>query len=370
MACVTGAQRMATFRQRDGRWQAIIRRVDLKATKTFDRLTDAKVWARGKERAADLGDAGMEKMAGTIKPVIEKYEAEVWPEKRWGRSKANELDVLKRDVGPWTFDTFTKSRIVGYVRKLDLEPSGRGTRLSYLREVLRSAKDLWDYPMDRPLKEIDAAIAAARRQKIIGKSNERDRRPTEDEIARIIAYGDAMERNVVDLSAVVRVLAIVPFRMSELLRIQWPDLIPERRSVIIRGRKHPDFRVKERNDQEVPLIAFGGFDTYALIADRPSYFDSPFPYKGNSVSMAFIMACLRLQIEDLHLHDLRGHAISTLFEADIPIPQVALMSGHRDWKVLARVYARIRPESVHRTIARAQGIPSRTPPGTGDDDSS
>jgi hypothetical protein len=32
---------MATFRQRDGRSQAIIRPVDLKATKTFDRKIDA-----------------------------------------------------------------------------------------------------------------------------------------------------------------------------------------------------------------------------------------------------------------------------------------------------------------------------------------
>jgi hypothetical protein len=48
---------MATFRQRDGRSQAIIRRVDLKATKTFYRKIDAVTWARAQERAADMGEA-------------------------------------------------------------------------------------------------------------------------------------------------------------------------------------------------------------------------------------------------------------------------------------------------------------------------
>lgn len=79
---------MATFRQRGGRWQAIIRRVDLKASKSFDRLVDAKSWARALERDADLGGTMPGKMAGTLKPVIERYEREMWPTKRWGDPRA------------------------------------------------------------------------------------------------------------------------------------------------------------------------------------------------------------------------------------------------------------------------------------------
>ena len=48
---------MATFRQRGGRWQAIIRRVDLKASKSFDRKVDAVAWARAREREAEIGRA-------------------------------------------------------------------------------------------------------------------------------------------------------------------------------------------------------------------------------------------------------------------------------------------------------------------------
>jgi len=90
---------VATFRQRDGRWQAIIRRVDLKATKTFDRKADAQAWARAREREADLAEVAPAKVLGTLGPLIDRYEKEVWPVRRWGLNKANELKTLRADLG-------------------------------------------------------------------------------------------------------------------------------------------------------------------------------------------------------------------------------------------------------------------------------
>jgi integrase len=140
--------------------------------------------------------------------------------------------------------------------------------------------------------------------------------------------------------------------MGELIGIQWDDLDEKRRTVILRGRKHPDRRIKEASVEEVPLIAFGDVDTFALISGRPRYQPSPFPYKAASVTAAFAMAALRCGVVDLHLHDLRAHALSSLLEAGVPIPQVALISGHRNWKVLQRNYSRLDPASVHDAIKR------------------
>jgi integrase len=338
---------MATFRQRGGRWQAIIRRVDLKATKSFDRLADAKSWARAKERDADLGHMPG-KMSGTLASLIDRYERELWPEKRWGANKDYELTVLKRDLGTRPLDAFTQSQLLAYVRGLEVSPSTAANRLSYLKEVLRAAKDLWGFTV--PLQAVQDAITAGRRHGVLGKSQSRERRPTAEELAAIIDYSKDRE-GTIDLGVVVRILSVMPLRLGELLRIGWADEIRDRRSVILRGRKHPDVREKEKQ-QEVPLIEFRGVDTYDLVFGRPRYMESPFPYKPNSVSMAFIMACKELGIKDLHLHDLRAHAISTLLEAGMPIPQVALLSGHRNWKILARHYARIDPASVHDTLKR------------------
>jgi integrase len=309
---------MATFRQREGRWQAIIRRVDLRASKTFARLIDAKTWARALERDADLGKTMPGKMLGTLEAVIDRYEKDVWKSKRWGPSKTHELSVLRRDLGNRPLSALSQSTLLTYLRGLKITGGGIASRLSYLREVLKTARDLWDLRV------------------------------------AIIAFAESQERAMIDLAAIVRVLSVIPLRVGELVGIEWSDLNRERRTAILRSRKHPDIRVREMNDQEVPLIAFGGVDTFALVADRPGYLPSPFPYKVSSVSAAFHFAALRCQIVDLHLHDLRAHALSSLLEAGVPIPQVALISGHKNWKTLAKHYARIDPVTVHEAVTRAQ----------------
>ena len=356
---------MATFRQRGGRWQAIIRRVDLKATRTFDRLVDARSWARAKERDADLGHLPG-RMDGTLRRLIERYEKELWGEKRWGANKAYELSVLKRDLGARALDTFTAAGLLKYARDLGVSPSTAANRLSYLKEVLRAARDLWGLAV--PLDAIDEAIRSGHRHGVLGKSNARDRRPTAEEIEAILSFAADREGQI-DLAAVVRVLSVMPLRLSELLGIAWEDEVAEQRSVILRGRKHPDVREKEK-PQTVPLIAFGGIDTFALVFDRRRYMDAPFPYRAPSVSAAFTDTALRLGIKDLHLHDLRAHAISALLEAGMPIPQVALLSGHRTWKILQRNYARIGPQSVHDTLTRLSGAgtPAPIPPRKDGDD--
>jgi len=203
-----------------------------------------------------------------------------------------------------------------------------------------------------PLDQLEGAIAVCRQQQLAGRSLVRTRRPTQDELDRIIAAADDRPQAQIDLGAVVRVLSVLPLRLGELMGIQWDDIDRERRTVVLRQRKHPDRRVKESSVDVVPLINFRGVDTFDLVAGRPRYMGSPFPYKTTSVTSAFADTVMRLGIQDLHLHDLRAHALSSLLEAEVPIPQVALISGHRNWKVLARVYARIDPASVHDTIRR------------------
>ena len=61
---------------------------------------------------------------------------------------------------------------------------------------------------------------------------------------------------------------------------------------------------------------------------------------------AFTRTCRDLKIEDLHFHDLRHEGASRLFEAGFSIQQVALVTGHRDWKMLRR-YTHLKPETLH-----------------------
>ena len=59
--------------------------------------------------------------------------------------------------------------------------------------------------------------------------------------------------------------------------------------------------------------------------------------------------CRRASIEDLHFHDLRHEAISRYFERGLSVPEVALISGHRDYRMLFR-YTHLRPEDVAKKL--------------------
>nr|WP_313633242.1 tyrosine-type recombinase/integrase [Brevundimonas naejangsanensis] len=71
-----------------------------------------------------------------------------------------------------------------------------------------------------------------------------------------------------------------------------------------------------------------------------------FPFNHRSAGTAFTRACKALGIADLHFHDLRYEGTSRLFEAGFQIQQVALVTGHKDWKMLRR-YTHLRPEALH-----------------------
>jgi integrase len=53
----------------------------------------------------------------------------------------------------------------------------------------------------------------------------------------------------------------------------------------------------------------------------------------------------RGKIADLRFHDLRHEAISRFFEMGLTIPEVSLISGHKDSRMLFR-YTHLRPEAV------------------------
>ncbi len=59
--------------------------------------------------------------------------------------------------------------------------------------------------------------------------------------------------------------------------------------------------------------------------------------------------CRRAVIDDLHFHDLRHEAISRFFEKGLSVPEVALISGHRDYRMLFR-YTHLRAEDVAKKL--------------------
>ena len=75
---------------------------------------------------------------------------------------------------------------------------------------------------------------------------------------------------------------------------------------------------------------------------------------ANAVRLAWERLRVRAGLPDLRLHDLRHEAVSRFFEYGLSVLEVALISGHRDPRMLSR-YTHLRPENVAEKLARIAG---------------
>jgi integrase len=175
---------------------------------------------------------------------------------------------------------------------------------------------------------------------LIGGGGKRERRPTEDELQRLVAHLHAQHGPV--YADVVRFAVLTAMRRGEIVRLRWADVDATKRLVLVRDRKHP--RRKLGNDEWIPLLG----DAWPLLQRQPrGDGELIFPLHKQTLSKYFRWACQALAIPDLHFHDLRHDGTSRLFEAGYQVQQVALVTGHKDWRHLRR-YTNLRPEDLHR----------------------
>lgn len=199
---------------------------------------------------------------------------------------------------------------------------------------------------------LDMARLALKRIGLVGKGMERDRRPSEDELTRLIDYFEGNPRQTIPMASVIRFAIATAMRQEEIFRVTWGDYSARTKMLTIRDRKDP--REKVGNDQRIPLLKVSGYDPIEIIdtmgTPRSNGAVRIFPYNHRSAGSAFTRACKDLSIVDLHFHDLRHEGTSLLFEAGFQIPQVALVTGHKAWKMLRR-YTHLRPEPLHAASA-------------------
>ncbi len=349
---------MATLtRLPSGRWRVQVRRKQSYVSQTFVRHEDARKWAIAAERRIDLGEAPLKRSKADPKTLAHLVDLHVDDMREVGkaprRSKQFTLDALKAKLGHVKHKDLTRERLIQFGKERAKEGAGPVTLsadFGYLKLMLTHAAAV--HGVDVKVEPVNLARVALKRLGLIGKSRQRDRRPTAEEIKRLLDYFDNNRYLLIPMGRIVRFALASAMRQEEICRIRWSDVDAVQRVVLVRDRKDP--REKDGNDQRVPLLNLAGFDALRLIRVQRKYHprgDLIFPYNSRSVGTAFRRACRELKIENLHFHDLRHEATSRLFEAGLRIEQVALVTGHRDWKMLKR-YTHLRPEHLYRDRAK------------------
>lgn len=330
---------MASIIQINGKWRAQIRRKGHKTlTKTHPTKAAALLWVRRVENDLDAGrPVGDSYTVGGLIEVYRRLREAARPI----LDTSNEhymLKALVKHLGKIEADKLNTEDLVAYCQARRDEGAGPYTLnmdLSKLSTALRyaaSAKRLLlpdSVGLARPL---------LKHLGMIGGGGKRERRPTEDELERILEHLENGRGHI--YAEAVRFSVATAMRRGEVCRLLWSDVDEAKRLVLIRDRKDP--RKKAGNDQWVPLLPAA----WAIVQRQPKG-ERIFPIEPGTLSKYFTEACRALSIPDLHLHDLRHEGTSALFEDGYPIEQVAVVTGHKDWRNLRR-YTQIKPEALHR----------------------
>lgn len=333
---------MASIIQVGGKWRAQIRRKGFPhQTQTFDTKILAQKWARRVEQEIDHGRAGqLAPSHVTVGDLIDRYEREIGPVKPFGRNKAATLKLINAGLGKESIATLTPERIVRYITE-DRKVQGvtAAIDLTYLKGVLRVARALWKVGVVPGV--VEDAREILKYMGLASRSNERDRRPTADELNKLRKWFAARSETLT-VDHIDFILSSCFRPPSEVTRLRWEDLNENDKTILIRDRKDP--RKKIGNNQTVPLLG----DSFAIVQRQPRTGEYIFPVNGKSWSSLFPRACRELGIVGLVLYDLRHEAISRLVESGkYTIPEMMLVTGHKEPKQLMR-YTQLRAKDLHR----------------------
>jgi integrase len=317
--------------------------------KSFSKKELAKTWGKIKKDAIELDGVIKKDKVVTIGELLNMYfeDVDLWT--ATGRTKRYVIKFLiDCDISKIMSNELKSSDLIDHCRLR----RGSGAMpvtiyhdIAYLRSVMKTAMPVFNISANWQIFE--EAIPILIEMKLVGKSQKRTRRPTEDELDKLrvalaartsfrpngdvrIPYIDILEFSI-----------LTCMRIGEVCKITWADLNKEHKTVIVRDRKDP--RKKEGNHMIVPLLA-GSFD---IAIKQPEIDERIFPFNSRSVTAGFQRERNKLGITDLRYHDLRREGASRLFEKGYTIEEVAQVTGHRNLNVLWQVYTQLFPHKLH-----------------------
>jgi integrase len=341
---------MASFQQLpSGNWRVLIRAKGHKTiSSTFSSEKLAKAFAKEKGRQLEEIKATGRTAApkgSTLGHYIDDYLDYIQPGRTLQRSALFIYKALKDRFGKIGIERLSKSHLDAFIetrKKEGVQGQTIAGDLSLLSTVLRYCYDVKHLDVDPDMSD-KARKSLKTSHKLRIKSREVECVPTQSEIDAIIGVFGTKKRQQIDMPKVIRFGLYTSMRQSEICRIRIEDLSYENKTVIIRDRKHPD--EKMGNDETVPLLPSAWEVVESFIGNRTS--GPIFPYNPKSVSVAFSRARAEAGVaRPVRFHDLRHKAITDFFGIGLSVPQVALMSGHRDWQTLKR-YTHIKASDVH-----------------------
>lgn len=166
-------------------WRVQIRGKGSYVSETFRRYRDAEEWALAAERRIDLGETPPQR--GRVDPT----------------TLAHLIDLHIEDMEE--VNQATRKRAIQFGRERAREGAGPvtiGMDIGYLKLVVSHAAAVHGIPIQ--VEPINLARIALKRLGLIAKVRERDRRPTQSELDRLVEYFESNPRQIIPMGRIIR----------------------------------------------------------------------------------------------------------------------------------------------------------------------
>ena len=326
---------MATVRRRNGKWQVQVRRQNLPAlSKTFILKSDAESWGRQQEVNFDRNILPTAKENLVFEDLLRRYLDEVTVKKRGARvEKARIMAILRHPISQLCLDKLTPEMVASYrnQRLNQVQPASVRRELTILSHVMETAKSEWG------VKSLENPFKAVKRPP---DSRPRDRRLVTDEYAQL-SDGLASCRNPL-VKAVFLFALATGMRRGEILDLCWSHINWTARTAQLDMTKNGEKRIVPLSPAALIVLQ----DLLPVGCDpNKTTEERIFPISANGFRLAWERAKKRAGISDLRFHDMRHEAVSRFFEMGLNVPEVRLISGHKDVRMLFR-YVNLKAENV------------------------
>lgn len=324
---------MASIRRHGSKWQVQIRRKGHRAfSKSFVVREDALKWARKQETLLDRGELEIPLLSTImLSCLLERYEQEILPSKKSGSTKFHLRQISRHSIAKMKVSDLTAELIVNFRDARLKSVSGSTVRkeLSLLGTILKHASAEWSVRFNEKI------ISSIRKP---ASAKGRERRLDQTEMKSIQeAFGQCRNKSINHIFLFAIETAM---RRGEILSLTWKNIDFEKRTAFLPLTKNGDDRTIPLSPKAIEILEIVKADSKSELV---------FPISANALRLSWERVKRRMGIEDLRFHDLRHEAISRYFELGLSVPEVALISGHKDARMLFR-YTHLKADDLAKKL--------------------
>ncbi len=338
---------MATIQRR--KWKkktsyvALVRRKGFKTVvKSFRTKSEAKKWGRAIERELDLGNYNdfSEAQRLTLADLFTRYLREDKHKKikSWRMHEFRIGILLKDTISDTNLLRLSSKHLSEFKdrKRKEVGPSTWNKYLSLISVVIDTAMKDWGiYLPNNPVRNAD-------RER---EPRPRDRTLTAEEYQRLLQVCDTLKQERfrrgdtaihLYLKSMIIFSVETAIRQGELLAMRYDQFNFDKRTLYIPETKNGEPRT-------IPLST----KAIRVIQSVPRRIDgNVFPLTCDSLKAWFKIARREAKLKDFRWHDLRRYACSLLFEKGLSVPELQLVSGHKDPRVLLNTYTKLSAEKI------------------------